>query len=1228
MKRVYSILLVLCIAIHASAMVPYKKFDKYVNQLPVELQTNCNAPKTIGKIVGDINRNGDIDQLYWLAETWVGIDIMAIEEAQLATYLAWEKNTISQIIRKDTLFIAIQDGRDIDRTFDSSFYARFPMQNRLIQAAQMLHTLGYFHRRSLILQTIPVSQKAVMQGICKEEDDIMIHYVERMLFGDDRYSRAHISPGPNEEVKAAIEALLGKEVIDDPTRLVEKVAALPTTQDQALVDLAEPLLIYEAHYVSSYDQNLVFQYIGAAATRLGVVTETLERMMEIARRIFPSQFEFRSEDMESLKTIVHNPTTDILPDFMQLQDRLRSQGYQFVDYPLFDAAPAEKDSLVWKEYLEQYLKVGYTFCKQVILGGGYRYLTQNADNVRNLLKIMGYYNPTYEDDIPWMDRFVFYLCELCESTQAWYYNTSDTWTIGAVMAENNLITDLIRSHNNDRLYMGVLTNVGFFHLALNNEEMAKALLEQYILPFLPHADICSRNKDWNCYYMWYYANVLPYAYLLYQGEVKDELGKFYSDRLLQAVRFNKNCDNNAHALASLVEYYYAVDQLDLAEELLEQYLALTGDSITYNGYVFAINYWGRNNYEAAARAADVANRYNEEFLAGLYSEHSLSPSRAYALAGRKESAMRQLELFTNYMRKEIGKQLMSIGASNAAQLMKRYEEINNRFVMLCEDTIASDMKEAYMRAFYDWQLQSKGLLLAVNSQTDSLLTHHPDAHIRDLHKRYLQRQKALTEITDMNSPEAITLQYNLYQAQNNLQNAIQEYIDKHGFEGVHQTTWRDVQAALQEGQVAIEIVNGKIGEDTIPVYYALLLRADSPAPTPIRLFTETDITPLIQTFDKGAIHSTYSFASRGKQLKELVWGQILPSIRPGEIVFFSPSGVLHQLAIEALPYDPTHTMGEIYNMVRLSSTREIIGGKKRMDYKRAALYGGIQYGATPIDLAVEHQKYRMLRNQAIDLPGTQIEVDTIQQLLQRQQIKVKLYQAKQATEESFKALSGTHPNIIHLATHGFYWEEKEAQQQKYFTQNSTIEDDVQQAMPIDPLDRCGLLFAGANTALAGHSARLDKGVQDGILTAKEISTLDLREADIVVLSACETGLGDISGDGVFGLQRAFKMAGAQTMLMALWKVDDDATRLLMTAFYRNYSNGQNKREAFRNAQLEVRNYTGSESDADDRAIASGKEKMKKKSAVSSQPSVVSDQQSAVSHPYASPYYWAGFILLD
>jgi CHAT domain-containing protein len=138
---------------------------------------------------------------------------------------------------------------------------------------------------------------------------------------------------------------------------------------------------------------------------------------------------------------------------------------------------------------------------------------------------------------------------------------------------------------------------------------------------------------------------------------------------------------------------------------------------------------------------------------------------------------------------------------------------------------------------------------------------------------------------------------------------------------------------------------------------------------------------------------------------------------------------------------------------------------------------------------------------------------------------------------------------------------------------------------------------------------------DGVLTAKEISMLDLRGVDLLVLSACQTGLGKITGDGVFGLQRGFKKAGANAILMSLWKVDDRATRLLMTRFYDYLMEGVGKHEALRRAQHDLRTHEVEvESRTSSRHAISSRQKRAKKTTKSTL--------------YDDPYYWAAFILLD
>lgn len=218
------------------------------------------------------------------------------------------------------------------------------------------------------------------------------------------------------------------------------------------------------------------------------------------------------------------------------------------------------------------------------------------------------------------------------------------------------------------------------------------------------------------------------------------------------------------------------------------------------------------------------------------------------------------------------------------------------------------------------------------------------------------------------------------------------------------------------------------------------------------------------------------------------------------------------------------------------------------------------------------------------------EVNNISSMLKEKGIKAILLTKAQANETSFKALSGKNIGVLHIATHGFYWSDEN-------DEKSSIQEHIRQAsVPIMEqigVSRSGLLLAGSKLTL--DNEKLPEGIDDGILTGAEIENMDLASVDLVVLSACQTGLGQVEPiEGVYGLQRAFKKAGVRSILMTLWKVDDDATQLFMTAFYRDYLKNNSKQHALKVAQEYLKSFTSDEGE----------------------------------HVYSDPYYWAGFVLLD
>lgn len=397
--------------------------------------------------------------------------------------------------------------------------------------------------------------------------------------------------------------------------------------------------------------------------------------------------------------------------------------------------------------------------------------------------------------------------------------------------------------------------------------------------------------------------------------------------------------------------------------------------------------------------------------------------------------------------------------------------------------------------------------------------------------------------------------------------------------------WTDIQNALEPKDIAIEFVSYQSYEDNEKHIAALLLRQGWQSPKYIQLFPVSKIAK--------DPYNDRAFA-------KLCWEPIAQYLNGIKNIYFSPAGELYNIGIESLMLpDGTGRMAEKYDIYRISSTRELAMHSSSQTEKgeTAVIYGGLDYSASTEDIAEQDKQYnnkgteesnntealRELRGamgSAPYLEGTKTEAQDIVATLQSSQnsIHTTLYTGSKGTEASFKALSGKGVNIMHISTHGFY--NQATPTTNLLLNNKQNREDM-------ALSRSGLLFAGADNALSGEATSTD---DDGVLTALEISTLDLRHLDLVVLSACQTAQGDISGDGVFGLQRGFKKAGANSILMSLWKVDDEATCFLMTQFYKNWMSGKSKHQALELAKQAVRTQTGKGWD--------------------------------------NPKYWAAFILLD
>ena len=483
---------------------------------------------------------------------------------------------------------------------------------------------------------------------------------------------------------------------------------------------------------------------------------------------------------------------------------------------------------------------------------------------------------------------------------------------------------------------------------------------------------------------------------------------------------------------------------------------------------------------------------------------------------------------------------------------------------------------------YDAALLSKGILL----NTDQSLRLIAGQASIETQKLYDEWQNALNKL---NSPHPIEM-YQLLaeEAETKEKLFLRDCREINDIYHRMEIKWQDVQNALSNEDVAIEFIDFKT-EDKTTIYAALVLD---------KSFQFPKFVPIISSQNNHTLSSM-----SWKELSSLIWGNLEKYIVQKKNIYFSASGEIYTLPIESFPdwRDPQKRISDSKNIYRLSSTRELVLNKSHSSPHKAVIYGGLDYNISIDDMVSDNHKYELQISddnsdemiQTIDikraaikslkyLPGTLKEAKNITSSI-ISKVDTISYLGAQGTEASLKSLSGKDIHILHIGTHGFYDSSIEENESQTFINDNNLllnnEDRV--------LSYSGLFFAGANNKYTGDS--IPEGIEDGILTAQEISLLNLKNIDMVTLSVCHTAQGEITGDGVFGLQRGFKKAGVNSILMSLWNVDDKATCTLMTEFYRNWIGlGKSKHDALELAKEAVRK-----------------------------------------HPdWKDPEYWAPFILLD
>lgn len=401
-------------------------------------------------------------------------------------------------------------------------------------------------------------------------------------------------------------------------------------------------------------------------------------------------------------------------------------------------------------------------------------------------------------------------------------------------------------------------------------------------------------------------------------------------------------------------------------------------------------------------------------------------------------------------------------------------------------------------------------------------------------------------------------------------------------------SWTQIRDRLQPTEAAIEFI---IAEKDI---MALVVKPGCETPTPVTL---TNIDTL-----KAAILSlnTKSPAATARKLYNnpsinlygMLWQPLEKELKGVSKVYYATQGMLYSIAFAAISTPDGKYLCDRYDLCPLTSTAEIVKEQKEQLPQSVVAMGNIYYtdkqrqqvAAGDIngarggeeDVSIDDFSDRGAKRYHFKyLPFTKKEMEDLSSIIKNRQLT--LEEGTEATEQNLRNLLDKKPDMIHLATHGFFIAKSdEARKVPFFQHYSqAIENSMQ---------RAGIALAGAEDTWTG--VQQPDEANDGILTANEVAQMDLNGTQLVTLSACETALGDYSFEGVFGLPRGFKQAGVKSLLVSLWSVNDKSTSLLMSSFYRYWMQGETKQQAFKHAVNDVRK------------------------------------------DYPEPFYWAPFVLLD
>lgn len=681
-----------------------------------------------------------------------------------------------------------------------------------------------------------------------------------------------------------------------------------------------------------------------------------------------------------------------------------------------------------------------------------------------------------------------------------------------------------------------------------------------------------------------YANALTNVALLYNDQNRYEEAEpyllrakeIYKESLGEDHQFYANCIHNLSLLYCYLKRYNDAEQYSkIAIESIKKSVGEEHERYAYflsgmskicerqQKYEEAISYLEKSN-------AIIKKKFGEKHTAYIDGVFSIASLKWLLKDYKKAKELFNISLqaykaqFDNFFYAMSEREQLSFYGI----IGERFEDYNT-FVFDYAEKFPKENHAELFSTCFNYQMFIKSLLLNnnVNARREILAT--KDTSIINIYNRWVFIKEQLAghyrEITtDENMWSISDLELEADKLEQTLKNKTSVFIQN------KVASFSDIRNKLKPNEAAINIMRAqKLTKDTNDVieYAAFIITKNSQYPVLTKIAKSKDF----ETIFVKEYSDNIEYRKPDKLSYDRFWKQFHQHLNGITKVYISPDGIYNQVNLYTLqnPATEKFVLDEV-DLCILPNLNYLLQNPKSNSSKTAELFGYPDY---EFDFAKQKKIEKLNQAVAVNrfgfselppLPGTKTEVENISNSLQTNAWKVNLFTEAKASEQQLKKISS--PKVLHIATHGFFLKDVEDYE------DETILGFEASKIKSNPLLRSGIMMAGAS--VVARDTLKTEFEQDGIFTAYEASLLNLANTDLVVLSACETGLGvDLNNQGVFGLQRAFYIAGAKNLVMSLWVVDDDATQILMSEFYKAWALDpakENISKSFKKAQAEVR----------------------------------------------------------